>query len=40
MPARKNNKNSEYEGQYSVDDYQMKQVDVRLKLMDGPAYYS
>ncbi len=40
MPAKKNNKNSEYEGQYSVDDYQMKQVDVRLKLMDGPAYYS
>ena len=28
------------EGQLSLDDYQLKQVDVRLKLMDGPAYYS
>ena len=28
------------DNQFSFDDYQLKQVDVRLKLMDGPAYYS
>lgn len=28
------------DNQYSFDDYQLKQVDVRLKLMDGPSYYS
>lgn len=27
-------------GQYSKNDYQLKQVDVRLKLMEGPSYYS
>lgn len=30
----------ETEGQYAINDYKLKQVDVRLKLMDGPAYYS
>ena len=40
MATRKTEKKREYDGQYSVDDYQMKQVEVRLKLMDGPAYYS
>ncbi|EHO15818.1 hypothetical protein HMPREF9623_01729 [Stomatobaculum longum] len=28
------------DNQFSFDDYQLKQVDVRLKLMDGPSYYS
>ncbi len=28
------------DNQLSFDDYQLKQVDVRLKLMDGPSYYS
>lgn len=28
------------ENQYAISDYQLKQVDVRLKLMDGPSYYS
>lgn len=28
------------DNQLSFDDYQLKQVDVRLKLMDGPTYYS
>ena len=28
------------DNQLSFDDYQLKQVDVRLKLMDGSAYYS
>ena len=27
-------------GQYSMDDYKLQQVDVRLRLQDGPAYYS
>ena len=27
-------------GQYSMDDYRLKQVDIRLKLMEGPSYYS
>lgn len=40
MPAKKTKKSREDDGQYSVADYQMKQVEVRLKLMDGPAYYS
>ena len=30
----------ETEGQFSMNDYQFKQVDVRLKLSDGPSYYS
>lgn len=28
------------DNQLSFDDYQLRQVDIRLKLMDGPAYYS
>ena len=28
------------DNQLSFGDYQLKQVDVRLKLMDGPSYYS
>jgi len=27
-------------GQYSLDDYRFPQVEVRLKLMEGPSYYS
>lgn len=30
----------EIKGQYSMDDYKLQQVDVRLRLQDGPAYYS
>lgn len=33
-------KRRETPGQYSFDDYRLKEVDVRLKLMDGPSYYS
>ncbi|NLC73647.1 MAG: JAB domain-containing protein [Clostridiales bacterium] len=40
MPAKKTEKKGKTDGQYSIADYQMKQVEVRLKLMDGPAYYS
>lgn len=35
MPRKK-----ETAGQYSMDDYRLKQVDIRLKLMEGPSYYS
>lgn len=28
------------DGQYKLDDYKLQQVDVRLRLQDGPAYYS
>ncbi|MGN0254397.1 MAG: JAB domain-containing protein [Chordicoccus sp.] len=33
-------KKKETPGQYSMSDYQLKQVDIRLKLMEGPSYYS
>lgn len=33
-------KKKEIEGQCSLEGYSLKQVDVRLRLMDGPSYYS
>lgn len=35
MPRKK-----ETAGRYSMDDYRLKQVDIRLKLMEGPSCYS
>ena len=30
----------ETDGQHYMDDYRLKEVDIRLKLMDGTSYYS
>lgn len=38
MPRTK--KHSTNLRQYELDDYKIQQVDVRLRLQDGPAYYS